>query len=186
MTDRGREGLRPVRAMAACAATALAVVFSVQQGEHGPLVVYKLQAQAQVAPSAAPTPSAGPLSPDAVPAVPVPATQVPTVDLHAIPSRAPKVLGTVVLPARRAVPAAAPSLAAAPLHTPPDTGILIVRRPASPTDEVSNWQTGWPTGWRAGWRQAGGLVTLQEVSEAVTWRRETADRLPKAPFAPRF
>ena len=33
----------PRRAVATCAAFALAMVFSVQQGEHGPLVVYKLQ-----------------------------------------------------------------------------------------------------------------------------------------------
>ena len=37
---------------------ALAMVFSVQQGEHGPLVVYKLKVPEQAAPAAPPTPAA--------------------------------------------------------------------------------------------------------------------------------
>jgi hypothetical protein len=29
-------------------------------------------------------------------------------------------------------------------------------------------------------------VTLEDVSNDLTWRRETADKLPEVPFAPRF
>jgi len=42
--------LRPIKALNACAVCALAMVFSVQQGEHGPLVVYKLAVPQSAAP----------------------------------------------------------------------------------------------------------------------------------------
>jgi hypothetical protein len=58
----GECGLRPSRAFTVCAVCALAMVFSVQQGEHGPLVVYKLA----VPQTAAPVLSAPPATPPTV------------------------------------------------------------------------------------------------------------------------
>ena len=87
--------------MAACAVYALAMVFSVQQGEHGPLVVYKLQ----------------------VPQAEAPATPAPT---YMIPSRVPAVLGTVVLPAELA-PRAAEAFDGVQLRLPePDLGFRVI------------------------------------------------------------
>lgn len=124
------------RAAAACAIGALAAVFSVQQGEHGPLVVYKLQVRPQAAPTAPPAPPGEPVV--------------------IIPSRAPRVLGTVVLPAGRP---------AAPLPVPLAPALVEAATPAP---------------------VAGDGVTLQQVSDELTWRRETAGKLPPVPFAPRF
>ena len=131
--------------MAACAAIALAVVFSVQQGEHGPLVVYKLQMPEQRSPEA-PVPLV----------IPSPASIAePTVerpqDFVVIPSRAPAILGTAVLPAPAPLPAALP-----------DTPV--------PAEEGADE----------------GSITLQQVSDEILWRRDTAERLPESPFAPRF
>lgn len=123
--------MRPTSAIAACAVCALATVFSVQQGEHGPLVVYKLHA----------------------PTRPVPAAPVaPPADMGSVlPSRAPAVLGTVVMPAGGFVPPAQ----------------------ATANGATDRWE-------------ASDFVTLQQVSDDLIWRRETADRLPELPFAPRF
>lgn len=120
--------------MAACVVMAMAVVFSIQQGEHGPLVVYKLQLPAQHA--------ALPPAPVVIPAPP-PAPSLE--DVIVIPSRAPAILGTIVLPRSEPPPAAAPVF---------------------PAGE--------------------GVITLQQVSDEILWRRETAERLPQSPFSPRF
>ncbi|MGE5768041.1 MAG: hypothetical protein ACM35H_12700 [Bacteroidota bacterium] len=129
--------------MAACAAIALAAVFSVQQGEHGPLVVYKLQQPGQRS-SAPPVPI---VIPNPVPLA-EPAAEPPPVFV-VIPSRAPAILGTVVLPAPAPLPATLPA------------------EPELPAP-------------------AEGTITLQQVSDEILWRRETLERLPEAPFAPRF
>lgn len=133
--------------MAACAVMALAAVFSVQQGEYGPLVVYKLQQPGQRSPEppvpiVIPTPA--PLAD--------PSAERPQ-DFVVIPSRAPAILGTVVLPAPAPLPAALPA----------EPGLADEPHPA---DE--------------------GSITLQQVSDDILWRRDTAERLPESPFAPRF
>lgn len=135
--------MRPSRAVAACAISALAMVFSVQQGEHGPLVIYKLQVPPRAAPAAPSAPSAGPG--------------------YVIPSRAPQVLGTVVTPGAGA---------AYPLPVPPSA---ILAEPVQPAPAAA------PPGWATG-----GIVTLQQVNDDLAWRRETAEKLPEVPFAPRF
>ncbi|WP_420345502.1 hypothetical protein [Pelagibius sp.] len=108
------------RAITTCAAVALATVFTVQQGEHGPLVVYKLKvpkesAQTVKAPQAAPAPAAG-ASPTIAPATAPRATQRPATGPKApkpnpkLSSLTPTVLGRVVMPAgaRPGVSSAAP------------------------------------------------------------------------------
>jgi len=145
--------LRPRRAAAACAAITLAAVFSVQQGEHGPLVVYKLQLPGQRTPA----PSAPVVIPSRAVEAPAPGGVVPALlpetagaalqDITVIPSRAPAVLGTVVMQAAEPPP---PPAAAEPGRT------------------------------------AEGAITLQQVSDDILWRRDTAERLPESPFAPRF
>ena len=117
--------MRPRGAAAACAAITLAAVFSVQQGEHGPLVVYKLQLPDQRTPA--------PSAPVVIPS-------------RAVEAPAPAVLGTVVMPAAEPPPPAA----------------------AAPGRIVE------------------GVITLQQVSDDILWRRDTAERLPESPFAPRF
>jgi len=139
--------LRASHATTACAAAALAMVFSVQQGKHGPLVVYKLEVPQPPAAAARSLPS---------PAAPEP--------VYVIPSRAPAVLGTVVIPSD-----SAPVL---PVTTPPATTLPVAAAPAKTPESIP--------------LQTEGIVTLQEVSDEVMWRRETVERLPQAPFAPRF
>jgi hypothetical protein len=133
--------------MAACAVTALATVFSVQQGEHGPLVVYKLHVPDRAAPAAEPARAAEPVI--------------------VIPSRAPTVLGTVVMPPAGLAP---PAVVALPSPLPQGAALGITAEEAAP---AVTWE-------------GGDFVTLKQVNDEIVWRRETADSLPEAPFAPRF
>jgi len=130
--------------VAACAVTALATVFSVQQGEHGPLVVYKLHVPDRAAPAAEPVPAAEPIT--------------------VIPSRAPTVLGTVVMP---------PAVDALPSPLPQGAALGITAEEAAPAAAAVTWERG-------------DFVTLKQVNDDIIWRRETADSLPEVPFAPRF
>lgn len=133
--------------MAACAVYALAMVFSVQQGEHGPLVVYKLQ----------------------VPPAEAPAPYAPT---YVVPSRAPAMLGTVVLPAERA-PQAAEPFHGVQLRLPePDLGFRVIEGGAIGEAMVNE--------------KSGDVLTLQQVNDDIAWRRETAEKLRQVPIAPRF
>ena len=223
------------------------MVFSVQQGEHGPLVVYKL---------AVPRPAA------AVPAVPAtPQTSAPVPRLRSsitrvpehpatrtlatvVPSRAPRSLGTVVMPASAlpppqinpiavppAVPAAAPlpttalprppappappAVASAPTVAslqPRVLGSVTVSEiealtayqsldPVSVGEVPSSYLSSnfVPSSEEVGQivehsqfgvmminEDTGESLTLQEVSDAVAWRRDTAERLRQVPIAPRF
>jgi hypothetical protein len=190
-------------AISICAATVLATVFSVQQGEHGPLVVYKLavpQAPAPVtparpdqplptplfppeafigttAPAPTPAPAAVAVSPSAAPAI---APSVPP----GLPSSyrpgplQPTILGTVVLPAGTALPALPP----APPAAPPAAVQLIVPDYAPGYRIVSD----------SALEEAmvnehtGEALTLDEVHDAITWRRDTVEKLRDVPIAPRF
>lgn len=160
--------MRPGRAVTAGAAMALAMVFSVQQGEHGPLVVYKLEVPGPQAPAAASPPPAAPL--------------------YEIPARAPKTLGTVVMPASGVMPStgwavpaeaalgapARPALArpaAAPQRVPQAATLLeLLAKP--PAGEVAS--------------EPGEILTLQQVTDDVSWRRDTVEKLRLIPLAPRF
>jgi hypothetical protein len=153
--------------VAACAVMALAGVFSVQQGEHGPLVVYKLQLPEQRAPAHT-VPALSPSRPDAAPAphgvfpalLPHTADDLPQIlvpqSVVVIPSRAPAILGTVVMPAG-AMPA----------------GAMPAGEPPAAAAAEPDWI-------------AEDSITLQQVSDDILWRRDTAERLPESPFAPRF
>lgn len=152
------------------------MVFSVQQGEHGPLVVYKLKLPDQTAPQA---PSRATMPPAAA----VPAQRPGPLQ--------PTVLGTVSLPAERAAalgrapagpaPAAsdsvpAPAAAAAPVPlTVPDAA--AVQRIVSEYDSGGQSMVNATTGER---------ITLEAVNDEVLWRRDTAEKLRDQPFAPRF
>jgi hypothetical protein len=102
--------------MAACAVTALATVFSVQQGEHGPLVVYKLQVPDRHVPA--------PTAPAAVP-------------VTVIPSRAPTVLGTVAMPPAGLAPPAAVAL---PAPVPPDATLGATAEEAASAAAAATWR----------------------------------------------
>lgn len=196
----------------ACAVSALAMVFSVQQGEHGPLVVYKLEVP-RSAGSVSPAPAAPPgrvvmprvqAAPDvkgapqaAVPAAPRPPRLSPL---------EPTILGTVVMPpARRgaarpstSTPVSAPAVApvAAPVPAPSGQPIALVPpQPAPSSVELD------PFAFADLYRGApdpdegdgvlineatGERLTLQEVNDAVAWRRETAEKLRQLPVGPRF
>jgi hypothetical protein len=130
--------------VAACAVTALATVFSVQQGEHGPLVVYKLHVPERAAPAAEP--------------------------VTVIPSRAPSVLGTVVMPPAGLAP---PAVVARPAPVPQGATLGLAAEEAAPAAAAVTWE-------------GGDFVTLKQVNDEIVWRRETADSLPEVPFAPRF
>ncbi|MEQ9607444.1 MAG: hypothetical protein RLN99_07240 [Kiloniellaceae bacterium] len=143
--------------MTACAFCALAMVFSVQQGEHGPLVVYKL---------AVPQPAA--------PGVSAPLTTPPTVIIGEPESAAP-----TPLPA--APPAHAATFGGIPLQIPaasspdaPDAATVYLSvEEGEDSGRMINAQTGDP-------------LTLQQVNDAVAWRRDTAEKLRQVPIAPRF
>jgi len=180
--------LLPSRAIAACAVSVMAMVFSVQEGEHGPLVVYKLkvpEASRGVgrAPDArAPIPLTPPLF--AAPAAPSQPRPAPAAAVVAAPPAyrpgplQPTVLGTVVMPAASLRPAV-------PLYPAPGTsqdfeivvpdyqpGFRIVAAPSGGATMVNE--------------ETGELLTLDEVNEAILWRRETAEKLRQVRVVPRF
>jgi len=138
----GESGLRPSKAMTVCAAAVLAMVFSVQQGEHGPLVVYKLQL---------PSASDSAASAAAEPAEPVTVIIEDPEDAPAVPFGGMPLLEPAPVPL--AIPAAEVEF--------DEDGALV------------NTETG-------------GAVTLEQVNNALTWRRETAEKLRQVPIAPRF
>ena len=185
----GECGLRPSKAFTACAVSALAMVFSVQQGEHGPLVVYKLA----VPPSAAPVAAAPP-------APPLPASVI--IEEPAAPQKPrlsplqPTVLGTVAMPAERAPqnamqnampsamppgvpPAHAASFGGMPLQTsaaggvPDSATVYRIVEELQDSGMMINAETGDP-------------LTLKQVNDAIAWRRDTTEKLRRVPIAPRF
>ncbi|MGF1593581.1 MAG: hypothetical protein ACFCUW_09890 [Kiloniellaceae bacterium] len=186
--------MRPIEVLSACAVSVLATVFTVQQGEHGPLVVYKLEVPKASAPAV--------VAPPPISALPVP--QAGTV----VPSRAPKVLGTVVMPAsalppprirpvslppppaRSAegsygiLPLPATTLSATTLSAPTLSAPTLseVVPAAAPTFHVV--ENGRPSGEVGG--QDDTAITLEQINSDIAWRRETTDMLRQLPFSPRF
>ncbi len=158
------------------------MVFSVQQGEHGPLVVYKLQLPEPVETDNPPR-AVVPLSAVTrnMDAVPLPEDVAP---LQAIAPAAPKmspleptILGTVVMPADRAaaiVARPAPPPAAVPLTVPDRNAIYRI---------IADYDGG---GRIMVNEKTGERITLEAVNDEVLWRRDTARRLRDQPFAPRF
>lgn len=161
------------------------MVFSVQQGEHGPLVVYKLAVPQSAAP-VVPAPA-----PPTIPATVV----IEEPDAAARNGRRlsplqPTVLGTVVMPASRAPlppaqaappPAHAATFGGMPLQTPavsspgvPDSATVYrIVEETQDSGRMINEETG-------------GTLTLKQVNDAVAWRRDTAEKLRQVPIAPRF
>lgn len=134
------------------------MVFSVQQGEHGPLVVYKLEIPANTA-AAPPVRDTGRLAEP----------------LSVIPSRAPRVLGrisaTPELPGTPATPAPGPAGGVSVLD------VLEALTPAAAPRQAERFLE---------WEADGEGVTLDRVNADISWRRETADRLRRLPFSPSF
>ncbi len=191
----------------ACAVSALAMVFSVQQGEHGPLVVYKLEVPRSAGPvspapatAPAPVPPMGRLGRVVIPraqAAPV-AESAPRAAAPAAP-RAPRlspleptILGTVAMPVAGPGAALAPAPVAAPAALPIP---LVPAQPAPTSVELD------PFAFADRYHGSsdpdeddgvlinattGEIVTLQEVNDAVAWRRETAEKLRQLPVGPRF
>lgn len=180
-TSRGKS-LQLRKAIAACAVSALAMVFSVQQGEYGPLVTYKLEVPKTTA-TVNPPRAAVPLSAVTrdMDAAPLPDDVAP---LQAIAPAAPKmsplqptILGTVVMPADRAAAIAArpaPQPAAVPLTVPDRQAVYQI---------VSDYQG---RGHFMVNEKTGERITLEAVNEEVLWRRDTAQRLRDEPFRSRF
>lgn len=200
------------------------MVFSVQQGEHGPLVVYKLQVPQTpaVEKPAAQVPAAShrPRLRSGITRVPQqPATR--SAATQPVPPRAPRSLGTVVMPASALPPpqvtpvpatvrpAAAPAEpgpvepAAAPAPLQPrvlgtvavsEIEALNAYEPTPPVpssqlpadQEVFHIVGDSQAGTAMINEETGGSLTLQDVNDAVVWRRDTAERLRQVPFAPRF
>lgn len=160
----------------------MAMVFSVQQGAHGPLVTYKLEVP-RTAESVNPPRVAVPLSAVTrdMDAALLPEDVAP---LQAIAPAAPKmsplqptILGTVVMPADRATaiaPRPAPQPAAVPLTVPNPEAIYQL---VSDYDGRGEIMVNEKTGER---------ITLEAVNDEVLWRRNTAQRLRNQPFTPRF
>jgi hypothetical protein len=139
------------------------MVFSVQQGEHGPLVVYKLQLPATTSPQS-------------------PAEARPTVPATVAPRLSPEqptVLGTVFIPTPRAAavpaPVPVPAESAAPVRPGMPDLETAYRIVADYSDDSALIN-----------KETGGYLTLQEVNDAVLWRRDTAEKLRQIPIAPRF
>lgn len=161
------------------------MVFSVQQGEHGPLVVYKLA----VPPSAAPV-AAAPAAPR------LPATVVIEEPAAAQPRRLsplqPTVLGTVVMPAGRAAMVSPVPLPAPPLPHAASFGGLPLQAPAADSVGVPDSATVYrivedlqDSGMMIN-EETGDPLTLKQVNDAIAWRRDTAEKLRRVPIAPRF
>lgn len=144
------------------------MVFSVQQGADGPLVVYKLKVP-EAARAATPAGTFGRI------VRPLPEAASPRLS----PLR-PTILGTVVMPApqRASTSPAPPSSTAVPDQGPSET--FTFGRLYEEVDDLTVDDTGM-TNW-----STGETVTLQEVNDAVAWRRDTAERLRQLPVGPRF
>ena len=186
MQTIGGSNLQPSRVVTCCAAMAMAMVFSVQQGEHGPLVVYKLQVPKSD--SGAKTASPKPIMPAPEPgkvkrtpvvlSPPTAAKAAPGVASNAprLSPLKPSVLGTVVMPRSR--PAQATLVPPIPLlppahHDSEQGPSYHVVSDAPMNEHMINQETG-------------ESLTLDEVTEAAEWRRETVERLRTMPLAPRF
>ncbi len=163
------------------------MVFSVQQGEHGPLVVYKLTVpEASDSVLEEPVASSRPSSPlvplDAVinrasrQIVPV---AVPSQETAAprLSSLEPTILGTVVMPASRRLtpqpPAAGESSGGVKLAVPSYEEVNRIVSDAPAYEAMINEGTG-------------DYLTLDEVNKAVVWRRDTVEKLRQVPITPRF
>jgi hypothetical protein len=165
----------------------MAMVFSVQQGAHGPLVVYKLkvpEASGGVARNpepSEPVPLTLPLLGTAAPAQP---RRAPTPTVGSAPAAyrpgplQPTVLGTVVMPAATLRPAA-------PLYPAPEPtqDFEIVAPDYQPNFRVASDLL---IGEAMRNAETGEYLTLEEVNDAVLWRRETVEKLRQVPIAPRF
>ena len=113
------------------------MVFSVQQGEHGPLVVYKLQVPGMAAPTRT---------------QPVPATPAPPAEAAALPRD---------------------SLGQLPLRLPTlETIFRVVENGRVGTTMIHE--------------ETGDSLTLKQISDEISWRRDTAEKLRQVPIAPRF
>ena len=161
------------------------MVFSVQQGEYGPLVVYKLQVPKQAAPV---MPAA---SPTTAPSI---NTVSPAEDAtYAIPSRAPKVLGRVAMPASHTPAAAPPALGvldvvALPSEEPvpaADAYEGVTLRVPDPATVLRIIEQA-PVGEALFNEATGEVLTLKQVNDELAWRHDTAEKLRNRPSAPRF
>ena len=152
------------------------MVFSVQQGEHGPLVVYKLKL-----PPPADTASPAPQEPVVIPAPDAKLSGTPATTPRLAPLE-PTILGTVVMPKARVLtlipPPAAPEApgASAPVQ-------LSLPEILSAARIVSEYQGGDEAMIN---NETGETLTLQDVNDAVLWRRETAEKRRQLPVGPRF
>lgn len=148
------------------------MVFSVQQGEHGPLVVYKLEVPKKTSPAVA-----RPAAPVVIPANRPVAVAPPVQRLSPLK---PTILGTVVMPAARqpatpqpAMPVALPSSLPLPLLLPE-----AAAKGSAPSQPVFRTTAGTAiTGEHMINEGTGETLTLGEVTEAVEWRRDTVERL---------
>lgn len=187
----GENGLRPIEVLSACAVSVLATVFTVQQGEHGPLVVYKLEVPKASAPAiVAPAASAPRTSLSTAP--------TPRADT-VVPSRAPKVLGTVVMPASALPPPRIRPVAVLPppaADTEGSYGILPLPPTTLSAPTLSEVVPAAAPAYRVvengrsaneiGGAEDDTAITLEQVNNDIVWRRETTDVLRQLPFSPRF
>jgi hypothetical protein len=179
--------LRLSKAISACAVSALAMVFSVQQGEHGPLVVYKLAVPPQSAPAVA-EPA------DKAPGQTAPATVPLTSAIAPAPKLSPlkpRVLGSVTLPAR---PRPQGDITTYVLHRDEPTVELLPSAPESgptlldPLSFSELYRQSLAAGAQEDFinQETGEALTLQEVNEEIVWRRDTTEKLRQLPVGPRF
>lgn len=177
--------MRPGKTITACAVTALAMVFSVQQGEHGPLVTYKLEVPKRTAP-AAPLGAAPLVIPAARPVATAPEAQRSAGATQRLSPLKPTILGTVVMPVPRQSlsPAFLPPSSLTPSSLTPSPLPLQLLLPeaaagaALPPQPVFDTTTGATTANDNMVNEATGeVLTLDEVTEAVEWRRDTVERL---------
>ena len=147
------------------------MVFSVQQGEHGPLVVYKLEVPD--------SPTQRPVTLGQPTTVVIDSTNTPSTKSPRLSPLEPTILGTVVMPAEAAEtsaghPTANPALNGRSIPPVPDRSTVV-----RIVEDLRNSQTMVN-------EQTGGALTLENVNEAVLWRRDTAEKLRQVPLAPRF
>lgn len=161
------------------------MVFSVQQGEHGPLVVYKLEVPKKASP-AAPQPAGPFVIPADRPVAAAPPARPTAPPPRRLSPLKPTVLGTVVMPAARqpaipqpATPAALPSSLPLPLLLPEPAANAHAASPPVFRTTAGTAVTGEHMINEA----TGETLTLDEVTDAVEWRRDTAERLNTTPGA---
>ena len=193
--ETGGIDLLPRTAITSCATIAFAMVFSVQQSQHGALVVYKLKVPPSTV-EAGPAGSAKGAKPSLtrfLPARPPANAKSPSAapGIQRLSPLEPTTLGTVTMPSSwQATPAQGLPQPLQSTSLQPTPLLPISLLPTSPlaANQGPSYRvvSDAPMSAYMVNEETGQALTLDAVKDAVEWRRDTVERLRGVPTVPRF